>query len=237
MGKLILARAQEILLKVGELEADLAELAALEQGQLRIGTSDTICLYLLPTVVQRFRTEYPQINLHLMNRPSQEIVALLLEGAIDFGIVTLPVQSQGVETSYLCDRQDVAVCAPTHPLVATDDKVAGITATELVAHQLLLLERGTTSRAFLDQLFVQAGVTPQAMELGSIEVLKRYAAINLGVAIVPQMAVREEEAANLLRTFVLPWVPPRAVGVVTRRNSYQTPAAAAFLELLTAMIA
>jgi DNA-binding transcriptional LysR family regulator len=101
-----------------------------------------------------------------------------------------------------------------------------------LAHQLLLLERGTTSRAFLDQLFAQAGVTPQAMELGSIEVLKRYAAIKLGVAIVPLMAVQDELDTKQLRAFALPWVPPRAVGIVQRHASYQPPAASAFLALL-----
>jgi len=241
VGEIVLLRAKAILQQLDQLQMDIAALFTLEQGRLRIGTSDTICLYLLPAVMQAYRERHPRIDIHLMNRPSQEIVARLQEGAIDFGIVTLPVQGQGVETSYLCDRQDVAVCAPAHPLAHRETEnaeltVAELTVTELIAHQLLLLERGTTSRSFLDQLFAQAGVVPQAMELGSIEVLKQYAAINLGVAVVPEMSIREEVSADRLRVFRLPWVPPRAIGLVTRRNSYETPAVAAFLELLTAMI-
>lgn len=236
VGEIVLMRAREILQQLEQLQMDISGLYALDQGRLRVGTSDTICLYLLPAVIQAYRERYPRIDIHLMNRPSQEIVAHLQEGAIDFGIVTLPVQGQGVETSYLCDRQDVAVCAPTHPLALQAAENSELTLAELIAHQLLLLERGTTSRAFLDQLFAQAGVVPQAMELGSIEVLKAYAAINLGVAIVPQMAIREESLTDRLCIFQLPWVPPRAIGLVTRHNSYRTPAAAAFLELLAAMV-
>jgi DNA-binding transcriptional LysR family regulator len=237
VGELTLARARQILGQLDQLHGEVADLLTLQRGQLRIGTSDTICLYLLPPIIQQYRQLYPQIEIHLSNRPSQEVVTLLQAGAIDFGIVTLPVQAQGVETSYLCDRQDVAVCAPEHPLArrAADDNA--LTVTELMTHQLLLLERGTTSRAFLDQLFVQAGVTPQAMELGSIEVLKRYAAINLGVAIVPSMSIKEEVAAGQLVPFALPWAPPRAIGVVQRRAGYQPPAAAAFLALLQARFA
>jgi DNA-binding transcriptional LysR family regulator len=102
----------------------------------------------------------------------------------------------------------------------------------LIEHPLLLLERGTTSRAFLDQLFLQVGAVPQAVELGSIEVLKRYAEIKLGVAVVPEMAVQEEIAAGKLQKFALPWVPARAIGIVTHRDHYQTPASQAFIELV-----
>jgi len=236
MGKIALARATQILLQLDQLQNDIDDLQLLRRGQLRIGTSDTICLYLLPAIIQAYRGQHPQIDIALSNRPSQEIVARLQAGSIDFGIITMPVQAQGIETSYLCDRQDVAVCAPTHPLAAQMGEAKELTVTALMAHQLLLLERGTTSRAFLDQLFAQAGVAAQAMELGSIEVLKRYAAINLGVAIVPSMAVQHEVATNQLRAFALPWVPARAIGVITRRGSVRTPAARAFLDLLGTMI-
>ena len=236
VGELTLARATQVLLQLEQLHVDIGELLALHQGQVRIGTSDTICLYLLPEVIQTFRQTYPQIEIHLTNRPSQEVVSLLHAGAIDFGIVTLPVQGQGVETSYLCDRQDVAVCAPGHRLAQNASAHLGLSITALAEEQLLLLERGTTSRAFLDQLFLQVGVVPQAMELGSIEVLKRYAELNLGIAIVPSMAVQAEIATGRLHLLPLPWAPPRAIGVVSRRNSYRTPAMQAFLALMNRLM-
>lgn len=234
VGKVVLARAEQILGQLAVLQSEVDELLTMARGQVRIGTSDTICLYLLPPIVQTFRETYPQIDIHLTNRPSQEIVMLLQTCAIDFGIVTLPVTSEGVETTYLCDREDVAVCAPTHPLRQSVVAVGSVEILELVTYPLLLLEKGTTSRAFLDQCFTQAGVTPQAMELGSIEVLKRYAETNLGVAIVPEMSIQGEVAAGQLSSFALPWLPARAIGLISRRESYQTLAAKAFMELLVA---
>lgn len=232
VGEIAVARAEQVLFQLEQLQHEVNELRTLQRGQVRIGTSDTICLYLLPPVVQTFRQAYPQIDIHLTNRPSQEVVALLQAGAIDFGIVTLPVQGQGSATTFLCNRQDVAVCAPDHPLAerAADTVVLSLAA--LAEHPLLLLEQGTTSRAFLDQIFMQAGIVPQALELGSIEVLKRYAEIKLGVAIVPEMAVGQEVGAGQLRAFRLPWLPARAIGLVTRHDQYQAPAAKAFFTLL-----
>lgn len=232
VGEVALARAQGVLSQLDQLTHEVGALMTMTQGQIRIGTSDTICLYLLPPIVQAFRHAHPQIEIHLTNRPSQEVVTLLQTGAIDFGIVTLPVQSVGIETTYLCARQDVAVCAPEHLLAQTDSATLTCSLETLCRHSLLLLEQGTTSRAFLDQRFLQADITPTAMDLGSIEVLKRYAEINLGVAIVPEMAVQAEVADGRLRHFILPWMPERAIGMVIRRDAFHLPATTAFIELL-----
>ena len=227
-GELVLAHAEQMLAQMQHLHDELAALQGVAQGRMRVGTSDTVCLYLLPPVVQAFRQLHPAVEIHLTNRPSTEVVTLLVEGAIDFGIVTLPVSEAGVETAYLCDRPEVAICSPEHPLAQ------GATATleQLAHYTLLLLEKGTTSRRLLDQLLRQTAQTPSIIELGSIEVIKRYVAIGLGIAVVPRLAVQEEVAASRLCVLALPWLPVRALGIVRRRSSYCTPAEQRFLAML-----
>jgi LysR family transcriptional regulator, cyn operon transcriptional activator len=231
-GKLVLARAEQILAQLQHLQDDLAALNGLAQGRIRIGTSDTVCLYLLPPVVQAFRRQHPAVEIHLTNRPSREVVPLLLEGALDFGIISLPVNEPLLESEYLCQRAEVAICAPDHPLATQ----AQVTLAALAAYPLLLLEKGTTSRILFDQLIAQAGLSPQVIDLGSIEVMKRYAEIALGVALVPAMAVTTEVESGRLHTLALPWLPVRAVGIVRRRSSYVTPAERIFVDLLQSAI-
>jgi len=232
-GEVVLARAEEMLVQLQQLHDDLAALQGMAQGRLRIGTSDTLCLYLLPPVVQAFRRQHPAVEIHLTNRPSREVAALLLDGALDFGIISLPVTEPQLESDYLCERVEVAVCAPDHPLAGQ----AHVSLAALVAHPLLLLEKGTTSRTLFDQLLAQAGLAAQMTDLGSIEVLKRYAEIGLGVAVVPAMSVAEEVERGRLRLLTLPWLPVRAIGVVRRRTSYVAPAERVFLDLLERLVA
>ncbi|MFZ4660338.1 MAG: LysR family transcriptional regulator [Caldilineaceae bacterium] len=231
-GEVVLAHAEQILAHLQQLQADLAALQTLAQGRLRIGTSDTVCLYLLPPVVQAFRRQHPAVEIHLTNRPSREVATLLLEGALDFGIISLPVNEPLLESEFLCERAEVAVCAPDHPLAAQSQA----TLAELAAYPLLLLEKGTTSRALFEQRLVQSGLTPQITDLGSIEVMKRYAEIGLGIAVVPAMAVVAETQSGRLHALTLPWFPVRGVGLVRRRHSYVAPAEQAFLELLQRFI-
>lgn len=227
-GELVLAHAEQMLAQMQHLQDELAALQGLAQGRIRVGTSDTVCLYLLPPVVQTFRRLHPGIEIHLTNRPSAEVVALLVEGAIDFGIVTLPVSEAGVETEYLCDRPEVAICSPEHPLAAQRE----VALAQLAQYPLLLLEKGTTSRRLLDQLLNQTGLTPPIIELGSIEVIKRYVEIGLGIAVAPLLAVQDEVRTAHLHPLTLPWLPVRALGLVRRRSSYRTPAEQRFLAVL-----
>lgn len=227
-GRVVLRHAELVLHQLAQLEHELTALTTLSGGALQIGTSDTVSLYLLPTVIQHFRQQYPNVTIHLTNRPSAEVVALLREGTLDFGIVTLPVQDPLLESEVLCERREVAVCSQQHPLAGQRE----VSLVELVRHPLLLLEAGTTSRSLLDLHLAQVAVTPQIMALGSIEVLKRYAEIDLGVAIVPALAVQTEVAAGRLHQLQLPWLPARAIGIVRRRRRQPTAAEVAFLERL-----
>jgi DNA-binding transcriptional LysR family regulator len=227
-GRIVLAQTEQILRCIEQIEQDLASLKGLHRGCIHIGASDTTCLYILPGVVQVFRSRFPGIEIHLTNRTSNEIVTLLKEGLIDFGIVTLPVSDPQVAVEPLMWLEDVAICRRDHPL-ATQNTVSPA---DLAHYPLLLLERGSTSRSLLDQRFAAAGIAPEVIELGSIEVVKRYVAINLGISIVPKISVVGEVEAGLLQAIVLSWLPPRGVGLVQRRNGYISAAGQMFLSLL-----
>ena len=74
-----------------------------------------------------------------------------------------------------------------------------------------------------------------AMELSSIEVIKRFVRIDAGLSIVPAVAIEEELAAGSLvaielRDFV--GAPKVQMGVIHKRGRYQSLAARSFLEAL-----
>jgi DNA-binding transcriptional LysR family regulator len=104
---------------------------------------------------------------------------------------------------------------------------------ELAPHPLLLLDRTTSSRALVDLAFAAEDLPLQlAMEMSSVEVLKRLAELGFGVAIVPRFAVQREREGETLRVFRLEqFGVPRSVGALTPRAFTPTRAALAFLSL------
>lgn len=228
-GRLLQERAEELLGLVKQTQQELRALQGLKAGRLTVGTNDSNCLYLLPDLVRFFREKFPGIELHLTNRHSSEVVALVCEGLVDFGLVTLPVLEPRIEAETLFWREDVAICSPDHPL----SQQRSVTLADIAQYPLLLLDKGSNSRRQLDQMLARAGLIPKVvMELGSIEVIKRYVEINLGVSIIPGFTAEAEIRAGRLHAIRLDWLPSRAVGVVRRRKGYLSPAAQMFLKLL-----
>lgn len=228
-GRLLYERSEEVLDLVARVHQDIASLGELKTGQLRVGTSDTNCAYILPPVVKAFREAYPGVELRLTDRMSAEVVRLVFEGSVDFGLATLPVAESRVKTEFLFVRDDVVICPLDHPLVRLDE----VSLRQVTDYPMLMLEQGSTSRALLDRVLQEAGLTAQvAMELGSIEVMKRFVEIGLGVALVPEVAVREDVLARKIAAVRVVDLPAREVGLVRRRSGHLSRAAEVFLDYL-----
>jgi DNA-binding transcriptional LysR family regulator len=225
-GRLLYNRAEQILALVDRASEDLSGLGALNTGHLSIGTSDTNCTYVLPPSVRAFRARYPGVDIRLTDRMSPEVVRLVVEGTVDFGIATMPVGHTGVLTSHLFERKDVVIARPDHPLGDKRD----MRLPDLAEDDWLMLEPGSTSRGLVDQAMLDEGMRPTVvMELGSIEVIKKFVGIGLGIALVPEVAVGRELADGDLRRLDVGGIPLRQVSLILRPGGYLSPAADAFL--------
>lgn len=70
-------------------ERSIRDMHSLKQGEVRIGASDTISKYYLLPYFKKFHQTYPNIKIHVVNRPSPICTELLTKGYIDIAIVSL----------------------------------------------------------------------------------------------------------------------------------------------------
>ena len=224
-GRALLRRATRIFEEMALVEEELSGLSELRFGELVIGTSDTLACYFLPPVFAAFRERYPNVELRLDNRPSPVIAERVSERQVDVGIVSLPLPevletsgrkvSERLECVVLAAQEDVAVCAPSHALA----KRREVAVADLAPYPLLLLDRTTSSRALVEAAFAAQKIQPSvAMEMSSVEVLKRLAELSFGVAIVPRFSVqRELDGGTLCALKLEGFGPRRSVGALTPR--------------------
>jgi DNA-binding transcriptional LysR family regulator len=233
-GEVLFDHARQVFAHLETAQDEIAALRRVLRGRLVIGTSDTNCTYVLPEVLAEFRRRYPQVEMDIRNRMSPEVGNLVLNDEVDLGLATLPVRHRDLLSQALFTRRDVLICRPDHAL----GKRRQVRLQEVAHYPLLALERGSTSRQLLDQTFAQAGLSLEvAMNLGGIEVIKRFVEIGLGIAVVPQVAVERELAEGRLHAAGVRGLPPRQVGLLEHRGRRRAPAAAAFLELLRQQVA
>ena len=232
-GRLLFNRAEQIFSIVDVIRSDMSGLGKLKTGRLTIGTSDTNCAYVLPAVVEAFRISYPGVEIQLTDRMSPEVARLVVDGSVDFGIATLPVNDNRLDTEPLFQRKDVVIAKPGHALSIR----TRLSLSRVAEEPLLALEKGSTSRSLTDRIFLEAGIQPRiAMELGSIEVIKKFVEIGLGIAIVPEVSVRAEIESGRLSRLMVVGVPSRQVGVVKRMGGHLSPSAETFLAYLHSQI-
>ena len=210
----------------------IEEMRSLTSGTLRIGGSDTVCAHYLLPYLSEFHRRHPNITISVTNRTSSETAQLLQQGLVDVGFVNLPLDLPGdIEVTELMPLQDCFVYGEKY-FGRFRGEVAPIK--DIGGMILLMLERQSATRRYLDQFFAQTGVRlkPQ-IELGSLDLLMEFAAAGLGIAAVPlQYATQYIESGKLRAVQVTPAIPLRHVGMISHKRVPLSFAARAFLELL-----
>ncbi len=234
-GRVFLEHVEQAFDALARGRAELEALGELREGELSIGTSDTTACYVLPPVLRAFRERHPGVELRISNRPSPRTAEQVTSREVDLGFVTLPVERRGLRVEPLVEREDVAICAPGHELAVR----RRVRLDTLVRHPLLLLDRGSSTRSFIDARLRGVGEPFRvAMELGSIEVIKQLVGLDFGVSIVPRIAVEAELAAGSLHAMRLfPRSDWRSLGAITPSSGPLPRAAEVFLELARGVLA
>lgn len=218
-------------LKIGERQ--LEALQALTQGEVRIGATDTICKHYLLPFLREYRRLYPGINLHITTRTSPGCLELLEKGAVDLIVVNLPEQPPAASLRVVTTTplQDIFVASPDFPGLVRGE----ISLPELAAFPLLLLEKQTATRDFLDKLLQLYGVQVRPeIELDSVDLLIELAKTGLGITYVVKDYVLDAlKRGQLVEIPTKEGIPQRSLGIITQANIPLPPAAEQLLSLLT----
>jgi DNA-binding transcriptional LysR family regulator len=224
--------AEEILRLAREARETVGDIAEGTAGRLVVGASSTLAAYILPVLLQRFQRAHPRLEIAVRTGVSAQIEERVREGSVDIGLVT--TEGNVTPTAGLLNRVVLAdfetciVLPPQHPFhERTPWEIA-----DLAGEPMVMMEVGTNLRTYCESLFRTVGVTPIiAMELDSVETIKRMVEVGLGVSLLPEIAVQGEVATGRLLMRRLSDIPRghRQIVLVHRRDKYLSRALVAFL--------
>jgi DNA-binding transcriptional LysR family regulator len=187
-------------------------------GRVHVGTTLTTMIYRLPPILRRVRLDHPGIDLIVTNTPTQTSVDNIIHNRVDLGLVNLPVGKRQLKITPLCPEVLVAIF-PIGTRGVPDEVTP-----DYVAEQTLLVEQASSAAhpLVLGWLSTYASPARAPSQLGTVEALKSAVASNLGMAIVPEVAVAMHRSDFIVR----PLRPPlsRTLALIEHRNKPNEPA-------------
>jgi DNA-binding transcriptional LysR family regulator len=231
-GELLREYAERLLNLRGEATTALSELRSLHRGRLNVAANEYTCLYLLP-VIDVFRRLSPQIHVTVQRSLASRMAEELLQHSVELWIVSYRPDDPQIRSIVVYRDDLVFVMHPGHPLArAKEVSNRDLGAENFVAHNVPSPLRQKVVQAF------QRHKTPlnMAVELPSLEAIKRFVAMGNGVALLPGLTARQEiERGELVQLRVPELAFERRLRVVHRRQANLSHASLAFLKVVESM--
>ncbi|KAB7765187.1 DNA-binding transcriptional regulator OxyR [Xanthomonas maliensis] len=227
-GREAAMRARGIVAEVEQMKEAARRSQDPEAGTVRLGIFPTLAPYLLPHVVPRIRARFPRLELLLVEEKSDQLLHQLREGRLDAALLALPIQDEQLHAEFLFEEPFVLAVPEAHPLAQRDS----MTLDDLSDQRLLLLEDGHCLREqALDVCHLAGASEKSEFQATSLETLRQMVAANVGVTLLPLLAVKPPVARSeniRLIHFREDKQPNRRIAMVWRRSSAMT----GFLEQL-----
>ena len=230
-GETLSSHADAVIARLDEAERELADIAGLEGGRLRLISFPTASATLMTQAMSEFRARHPQIELQFTEGEPEVSVPAVKRGdydlALTFDFVAFPEEfDRDVETELIFEDPMKIALPPGHPLAASGT----VNFANLADEDWLCGDKPSSCRAHVINHCRAAGFEPKiSFESDDYQVLQGLVAAGLGVGLLPELAARHPGVE--LRE-IQPDPPIRRVWAVTRVADARSPAALEMLGIL-----
>ena len=230
-GGVFMEAAKKMLGVYEGLHRDINALQTNVNGVLKVATVLSVGVHELPIYVNRFRQEFPEVELRIEYRKSSQVYSEVIDGRIDLGLVAFPRRRKGIVIHSFWRDRLVVICAKDHNL----SQRLSARLRDLQGLDVVGFEPDIPTQKAIDAMFKEAEIeVNQTMRFDNVDMVKKAVELGSGVAIVPMRAVHQEVEAGRLTALMLDeancWRP---LGILGKRNRAVTPAMREFMRILT----
>jgi len=201
----------------------------LSTGDLSIAAGESTILYVLPEPVQKFTEQYPGIKLKLANETGRDGLEMLRNNDIDLAIGSMLEIPDDIEYEPIVTYNPVLIAPKDHPL----SKIKDVTLKDISPFGLILPPSHLSTWRIVKMVFAQHNTSYKVtLEAGGWEVIKRYVKIGLGISIVTDVCITEQDHDEMTVLPLDKYFPKRSYGIVTRKGKFLSTPAERFIDLM-----
>lgn len=224
-GEYMLVYARKVLATLKDAEDAAARLQRLEVGTLTIGMVST-AKYFLPRLLAEFQRDHAGIEIKLAVGNREQLVKMLHGNEVDIAIMGRPPNELATRAEPFAAHPHVFVAPTDHPLL----KVGHPTVDSLKPYGFILRERGSGTRAALEQFLERTHTQPRVvMEMSSNETIKQAVMAGMGISFLSLHTIGLELEHQLIAVLDVEGSPVvRGWNVVHTLSKLLSPAAESF---------
>ena len=191
-GQELVITCREIFNELARFEMKIGDFQGMKQGKLRLATITTT-KYFMPRAIAPFCQLYPGVDVALEITNHERVLERLNENLDDLYIISKIPNRLDVALHPFLENPLVVIAPKNHPLAQEKN----IPITKLHNEQFIMRERGSGTRAAVEQLFAKHGVSVKVrLELGGNEAIKQAIGVGLGISVLSQHTFTPEAAMS-----------------------------------------
>jgi DNA-binding transcriptional LysR family regulator len=230
-GSALMEHGDAVICRLEEAEREIAQIAGLEAGRLRLSSFVTASATLMTRALSIFRQRFPKVELEFTEGDPEDTFPAVKRGDSDLAVVfdypSFPLDfSRDVEAELIYEEPMRLALPPGHPLAAAKS----VRVEDLADEDWLCGAMPSSCRFQVINLCRDAGFEPKiTFQSEDYEVIKRFVAGGLGVSILPELAGGHP---GIELRAVRGQKPTRRIWAVTRESEARPPAAEQMLGIV-----
>lgn len=228
-GEIVYHHAKEILGLYTNMQALVDDLVHKASGPLSIGASYTFGEYVLPPMLAKLQSMYPDIQpaLHIAN--TAEVAHFVATHQLDVGIVEGHFKDFELHVEEFAEDEMVLVAASNHVLTEKEE----VTAKDLESARWIVREKGSGTKEAVEKVFQQLVISPKKrMNFSSTQSIKGAVEAGLGITLLSQWTIQKELENAELSIIPVSGLPFKREFSIITKSPFQTKALEVFIELL-----
>ena len=232
-GRALVEHTEAILCRLDAAEEELAAIAGLRGGRLRLACFQSAGATLVPQAVAVFHSRHPHVELGMVEAEPDEACALLRSGEIDMALV---YDHDSVPGTLATDLELTPLVEDTYDLILRADHPLAerrkLSLKDLADEPWIASTLANGCRRITEEVCRQAGFEPRvAFEADDTMASQALVAAGVGVTLMPRLALTSVHPGVVARA--LTDRPRRKVWAARQKSAYRSPASEAMLQIMS----
>jgi|TARA_B100002003_G_scaffold221624_1_gene224793 DNA-binding transcriptional LysR family regulator len=194
-----------------------------------IGATYDIIPHILFDVIKDFLKQDLNIPISIRSGHRRDVINMLQNREIDFGIIPGKTKSQNIHFEKLFNYNRVLITPKNHPLT----KEKSISLNKISKYPFIMMESHSYTRELIEQEFSRNNLSFNVIiELDSIDFIKQFVEIGMGISIGPKLAIDKDDLNNIAIVDLNNILKQDECGIISLPNRVISKSAKTFIKFM-----